>query len=170
MNEKSAPFDLYAGFSQIAYVTTDFERALGELTRHFGVGPWVRMPDLLIETAPGRSARAHVGLALVGPVEIEVIAPCGEDDEVYRWRLPEKGYGTCLHHLAHRFEALEQFEHALAQAEVAGISIAVRGTASGGAVRYFYTDQREALGHFVEHVWYQPEVLAQLHDTMRRGG
>jgi hypothetical protein len=170
MNEKSSPFDLYGGFSQIAYVTTDFERALGELTGNFGVRPWVRMPDLLIETAPGRAARAHVGLALVGAIEIEVIQPCGGDDEVYHWRLPERGYALRLHHLAHRFDELEQFQRALAQAEAAGMRIAMRGTATGGAVRYFYTDQREALGHFVEHTWYQPEVLAQLHETIRRGG
>lgn len=34
--------------------------------------------------------------------------------------------------------------------------------AMGDVVHYAYTDERAALGHFVEHVWMHPDLRAQL--------
>ena len=34
--------------------------------------------------------------------------------------------------------------------------------ALGEMLRYFYTDERPTLGHYVEHVWMSPDLLAQL--------
>jgi len=35
-------------------------------------------------------------------------------------------------------------------------------------LRYIYTDERETLGHFIEHVWMSPELLAQMRAVVPR--
>lgn len=34
--------------------------------------------------------------------------------------------------------------------------------ALGDSLRYIYTDERATLGHYVEHVWMAPDLLAQM--------
>ena len=84
-------FAPYHGFLQLAYVTTDFDRALGEFGQRFGVPGWLQMRDLEIQTGPERACRAHVALSFVGSTQLELIQPLSGDVTVYRYRLPDQG-------------------------------------------------------------------------------
>jgi Glyoxalase/Bleomycin resistance protein/Dioxygenase superfamily len=158
----------YHGFLQLAYVTTDFDRALAEFGQRFGVPEWLQMRDLEIQTGPERSCRAHVALSFVGSTQLELIQPLSGDVTVYRYRLPDQGYGLCLNHIAQLIETEPEFEALEASVVSKAIPIALRGSANSGQCRYFYTDQRATLGHYVEHVWYSPEGLAFMEQIPRQ--
>ena len=57
--------------------------------------------------------------------------------------------------------SLEDWERHRAAIDVARHPIAFQG-ALGELLRFFYTDERATLGHYVEHVWMSPELLQQL--------
>lgn len=152
-------FAPYRGFAQIAYVTSDFDRAIMQFGERYGVPNWMPMPDMEIQTAPGRTCRANIGLAYVGPVQLEVIQPLGGDDLVYRAPLPANGFAVRFHHIAQTLATEAELDAAEAQAQQAQMPIAIRGAFPGGLARYFYTDHRDTLGHYVEHIWYAPEAL-----------
>lgn len=156
----AAAFTPYQGFVQLAYVTTDFDRALAEFGQRWGVPQWLQLRELEIQTGPGRACRAHVALSFVGPTQLELIQPLSGDVGVYRYRLPDQGYGLCLNHIAQLIQTESEFEALEAHVASAGIAVALRGSANGGQCRYFYTDQRAALGHYFEHVWFSSEGLA----------
>ena len=103
-------FAPYKGFLQIAYVTTDFDRALSEFAAQYGVPTWLQLRNLEIETGKDRSCRAHVALAYVGATQLEVIQALGGDDTVYRHGLPEQGYAVRLNHLAQLIDTEAEFE------------------------------------------------------------
>jgi hypothetical protein len=162
MSATAVTFAPFKGLVQLAYVTTDFDRAIAEFGERYGVPGWMQMRDLDIETGPGRGNRIHVGLAWVGPTQLEIIQLVSGDDSIYRWRLPETGYGLSFHHMAQLFDAEAELEALEEQVAKDRIPVAIRGSSAGGLVRYLYTDQRSSLGHFVEHIWYAPDVRAAL--------
>lgn len=151
-------FSPFRNFTQIAYVTTDYDRAQVEFANHYGVSQWMDLPEADIEVRDGSSGRLKVGLAYVGDLQLELIEPRGGDDTVYRSPLPDTGFAVRFHHVAQVMETSADLDEALAAAEASGVPIAVRGSIAGGMGRYFYTDHRDALGHFIEHIWYAPEV------------
>lgn len=161
-------FAPYKGFLQIAYVTTDIDRALSQFAAKYGVPSWLQLRNLEIETGKDRSCRAHVALSYVGPTQLEVIQPLGGDDTVYRHGLPEQGYAVRLNHLAQLIESEAEFEAIHDEVVAKGIPVAIYGTGGGGTARYFYTDHRESLGHYLEHVWYSPQGLAFLREQIPR--
>lgn len=151
-------FTPFRNFAQIAYVTTDYEQALGQFANHYGVSEWMHLPESEIEVGDGAVGRLKVGLAYVGDLQLELIEPCGGDDSVYRSSLPDNGFAVRFHHVAQLMESGAELDAALAAAEAQGVPIAIHGTIAGGMGRYFYTDHRSSLGHFIEHIWYAPEV------------
>jgi hypothetical protein len=155
-------FTPYQGFLQLAYVTTDFDRALAEFGERYGVPRWLELRDLEIETGENRSCRAHVALSFVGPTQLELIQPLQGDDTVYRYRLPDDGYALCINHIAQLIGTEAEYEALRAQTVALGVPIAMEGIGGGGSTRYFYTDFRDKLGHYLEHIWYSPEGLAFL--------
>lgn len=159
-------FAPYKGFLQIAYVTTDFDRALAEFASQYGVPKWLQLRNLEIETGKDRSCHAHVALTYVGDTQLEVIQPLGGDDTVYRHGLPEQGYALRLNHLAQLVETEAELETIHAEVVAKGIAVSMHGTGGGGTARYFYTDHRASLGHYLEHVWYSPQGLAFLREQI----
>ena len=159
-------FAPYKGFLQIAYVTTDFDRALSEFAAQYGVPTWLQLRNLEIETGKDRSCRTHVALTYVGATQLEVIQALGGDDTVYRHGLPEQGYAVRLNHLAQLIDTEAEFDAIHDDVVAQGIPVSIYGTGGGGTARYFYTDHRASLGHYVEHVWYSPEGLAFLREQI----
>jgi hypothetical protein len=160
MNTSIRKFSPYNGLMQLAYVTTDFDRTLAEFGASYGVPGWLIMRDLEIETGPGRSARTHTALAWVGPMQLEVFQPLSGDVDVYRWGLPDTGYGIQFHHMAQLFDTEAEFDALEQQVLREEIPVAMRGSSGGGMVRYLYTDHRATLGHYLEHIWYAPAARA----------
>ncbi len=149
----------FAGFIQIAYVTTDIEKAITLFRNRHHVERWARLCPIEIETAKGKSARLNIGLAYVGAVQIELIQPLGGHDGVYREALPEQGFAIRHHHVAQLIDTLDSFERQRAEIAAQGVRISLEGE-NAGMARYFYSDHRDTLGHYIEHIYYTPAGLA----------
>lgn len=147
-------------FSQVAYVTTDFDAGLAELGSRLGLARFLELRDIDFMVRPdGATAKCHVGLAMSGGLQIELIEPRGGVDDIYRGALPDAGFALRFHHVAQALPSLEALAAMRGQAERSGLAIAVDGTAPQG-MTYFYADARALLGHYVEYTWSTPEFLA----------
>jgi hypothetical protein len=139
------PFNIF----QTAYVAADIDAAVALAARRFGVAEMQVNRDVAIETGRG-AALCHFALAFVGPVQIELIAPAGGTDEVYRDMLPPDG-GLRLHHIGCLVGSDAEWDALLADAAASGVAMPVRGD-FGGLMRYVYLDRRAEVGHFVEYM------------------
>lgn len=165
MTDPTAAFAPYHGFLQMAYVTADLDAAMQKFGQRYGVSNWLPMPGIEVETAPGKAATANIALAYVGSVQLELIEPVGGDDAIYREAVPSSG--TRFHHFAQQIATEVELDAAEAAARAQLVPIAMHGSSGGGLVRYFYTDHRDTLGHYVEHIWYAPEMVAFLDQVPR---
>ncbi|ARR56788.1 hypothetical protein HY78_26765 [Rhizorhabdus wittichii DC-6] len=139
------PFNIF----QTAYVAADIDAAVALAARRFGVAEMQVNRDVAIETGRG-AALCHFALAFAGPVQIELIAPAGGTDEVYRDMLPPDG-GLRLHHIGCLVGSDAEWDAVLADAAASGVAMPVRGD-FGGLMRYVYLDRRAEIGHFVEYM------------------
>jgi Glyoxalase/Bleomycin resistance protein/Dioxygenase superfamily len=151
------PFTPYRNLIQVAYVTNDFDRALVEFRDRYAIPKFMELRDLQVETQPGEYAKTHIGLAWAGDVQIEIIEPRGGADGTYREVLPKDGQFTMrFHHVAQLLDTEEELNAIEAKMRQQGVRIAIRGSAPGSAA-YFYSDHRQTLGHYIEHIYYTPE-------------
>jgi hypothetical protein len=151
-----------ARHSQVAYVTNDLDAAAALLEREYGVPGFYKFDNSGV-AKPG-DPQLRIALARVGGVEIELIEPLGSTAPMFSQALPQDRTGLAIrfHHVAIRIEgSLEDWERHRAAIDVARHPIAFQG-ALGELLRFFYTDERATLGHYVEHVWMSPELLQQL--------
>jgi hypothetical protein len=148
--------------SQIAYVTNDLDAAAALLEKQYGVPGFYKF-DTRGVAQPG-DPQLRIALARVGGVEIELIEPQGTTAALFSDVLPANGNALAIkfHHVAIRIEgALENWQQHRAAVEITQHPIVYQG-GLGDMLRYFYTDERSTLGHYVEHVWMSPDLLAQL--------
>lgn len=149
--------------SQVAYVTNDMQRALAVFRDHYDVPAF----HVFANDAPGLvqsdGARLKIALALVGGVEIELIEPQGDSAPLFSAALPIDGdFAIRFHHVAYRIDGtLADYESHLASIDSARHPVVLHG-AMGDLMRFAYTDERALLGHYVEHVWMDPGLFAQL--------
>jgi hypothetical protein len=147
---------------QIAYVTNDMDRALNVFSKDYGVA---RFYPLLTGAEPPRPDGLHlkVGLANVNGTEVELIQPLGETRNLYSDALPADGRFTLeLHHLCIRIAGnLEDWQRHRASIDEKAHPIALEG-AYGDYLRVLYTDERDRLGHYLEHLWMSPFVLEKM--------
>jgi len=147
-----------ARHSQNAYVTNDLDRAMQIWRDQFDVPSF----HVFANDAPGLEASPHyemrIALALVGGVEIELIEPVSGKAPMHAEVLPEDGsFAMRFHHVAMRVDgALADFEAHMASLDPQRHPVIWSG-ALGDMMRYAYTDERATLGHYVEHVWFDPE-------------
>lgn len=151
-----------ARHSQIAYVTNDLDAAAALFERDYGAPGFYKFDNAQV-AQPG-DPQLRIGLARVGGVEIELIEPVGAAASMFSRHLPEDRSELAIrfHHVAIRIEgSLDDWERHRAAIDTRLHPIAFQG-ALGDLLRFFYTDERTALGHYVEHVWMSPELLEQL--------
>lgn len=148
---------LGGAFSQIAYVTNDFDRALADFA-DVGVTRFLELRDIGFAVGPAAEARCHVGLARSGGMEIEIIQPLGGADAVYRGILQGPDFQLHFHHVAQRLPDVASLERMKAQAQARGIDLPVDAVAPEG-LTYFYADLRRTLGHMVEYVCPTPAFV-----------
>jgi hypothetical protein len=148
--------------SQVAYVTNDLDAAAALLEKQYGVPGFYKF-DTTGVAQPG-DPQLRIGLSRVGGVEIELIEPQGSTATLFSDGLPSDA-GTLaikFHHVAIRIDgSLENWQRHRAAIDVVRHPIVYQG-GLGDMLRYFYTDERPTLGHFIEHVWMSPDLLAQL--------
>jgi hypothetical protein len=148
--------------SQVAYVTNDLDAAAALLEKQYGIPGFYKF-DTTGVAQPG-DPQLRIGLARVGGVEVELIEPQGAARSLFSDALPTDGAELAIrfHHVAIRIDgSLEDWQQHRAAINTERHPIAYQG-ALGDMLRYFYTDERATLGHYIEHVWMSPELLAQL--------
>ncbi|MGF6931123.1 catechol 2,3-dioxygenase-like lactoylglutathione lyase family enzyme [Paraburkholderia sp. UCT70] len=159
----------FAGLLQIAYVTSDIDQAIAYFDREHNVPEWARLPAIEIESMPGRTCTLNIALAFVGATQLELIQPLSGDDHIYRDALPASEFAIRHHHIAQLIATEAEFNRQREELAAQGMPIVLDGQMPGAA-RYFYTDHRATLGHYLEHIWYTPAGLAGLEQLPRNGG
>jgi hypothetical protein len=145
-------------FRQVAYVTNDLDRALAEFAET-GVRRFLQFREREFDIGRHAQVRCHIGMALSGGVEIEVIEPLGGADAIYRDVLSGPDFALRFHHVAYTLPSLEALTALKAEMRAGGLAIPVEGAAPEG-VTYFYGDLRRPFGHYVEYVYGGPEYEA----------
>jgi hypothetical protein len=158
---------LFAPFCQVAYVTNDMERALGVFRDDYGIPSFFVMEsrfDAVVDEAPGRMA-LRIALANVDGVQVEVIEDIGSSFDLYTEPLPEDGsFRIAFHHVCIRIEGgIENWEKHLA--ELGDRPHYYRANVGEGS-RVIYTDERAQLGHYIEHVWFGPEITKMMAENV----
>jgi len=154
---------------QVAYVTNDLDRAVALLERDYGA------PGFYVFTNVGTGAgkpgepELRIALSLIGGVEIELIEPIGDTAPLFKEVLSG---GSALdirfHHVAIRIDGpIENWTAHAASIDPEQHPIVFQGQL-GDDLRFFYTDERPRLGHYVEHVWMSPAILGQLRAAIPR--
>lgn len=153
-----------ARHSQVAYVTNDLDAAAALLERDYGAPGFYKFDTMQSGVSKPGDPQLRIGLARVGGVEIELIEPLGSTAPVFSQVLPQNRTELAIrfHHVAIRIEGtIRDFERHRAAIDTRRHPIAYEG-GLGELLRFFYTDERAVLGHYVEHVWMSPELLSQL--------
>ncbi|CAM8672824.1 VOC family protein [Sphingobium sp.] len=149
--------------SQIAYVTNDMEAAIARLAAEYGTPGFFEMSNIQPGEDPAGKPVLKIALAVVGGVEIELIEPVGDTAPLFSDVLPDReGLAICFHHIASRIEGpMAHWDAHVASLDLAAHPVVFEG-AVGDMLRFIYTDERATLGHYVEHVWMSPDLLAQM--------
>ena len=153
----------HARHSQIAYVTTDLDRALAVWRDQFDVPAFYVFANDTPGLVSSHSYQLRIALANVGGTEIELIEPLHGTAPLFADVLPGDGsFAIRFHHVAMRIGgALADFEAHMASLDAAHHPVVWSGC-MGDVMRYAYTDERAMLGHYVEHVWFDADFYTQM--------
>ncbi len=155
-------------YHQMAYVTTDLDEALRRLDAAFGFTKFHVMNTVDNPSHPNQPA-LKIALVRTADTEFEVIEPLGFNDAVYSDPLPKDGsFAMLFHHIGVTVHGtLEDFEEYRAGIDTEAHPIVVDGWAED-KVRWFYTDERATVGHYIEHCWFSPEIVALMNSWVPR--
>ncbi|MGI4746866.1 MAG: VOC family protein [Janthinobacterium lividum] len=158
-----------AGFRQVAYVTSDLDAAMALFERDYGVPGFYSFSNADNGVALPGDPQLRIALARVGGVEIELIEPIGDTAPLYSAALPDgDALAIRFHHVAIGIDGtIEDWQRHRDAIDPSLHPIVVEG-GLGDVMRYIYTDERKALGHYVEHVWMSAELVAQLDSIIPR--
>lgn len=147
---------------QIAYVTNDLDRALRQFSESMGLERYYLIDTQQEPSHPGQPA-LKIALVRSAGTEFEIIQPLGYNDAVWSSALPADGSFTLkFHHLGVTVDGpVEEFERYRATWDAQHHPIVVDGWA-GDMARWFYTDERATLGHYLEHCWFSDELKAHM--------
>lgn len=141
-------------FHQMAYVTADMAGAKRIYAETYGV---TAFHELTYDTPDGKVALA---LANVGGMEIELIQPL-VGARLYADVLVGGDSALVFHHAAIRIEgSLADWDAYAASLDPGRHPVVLQG-AMADDLRFLYTDERTRLGHYVEHLWFSPELRAR---------
>jgi hypothetical protein len=138
---------------QLAYVTTDMDKAQQVLGAQFGITKWQNPPTF--ETKPGstiRFANAYVGDIMVQLFQVL----SGEDGSIWHNWQPEPGQLMRFHHIGHMLFDDEEWQHVLKEIDRLKFPVVMRGNHKNFE-DFVYIDARETLGHYVEYIYCKPE-------------
>jgi hypothetical protein len=148
---------------QIAYVTNDLDRAVALFERDYGAPGFFVFSNVGTGAATPGGPELRIALSHVGGVEIELIEPLGDTAPLFKDPLAEgPALDVRFHHVAIRIGGpVENWEAHAASIDTAAHPIVFHGR-MGEDLRFFYTDERSRIGHYVEHVWMSETLLGQL--------
>lgn len=163
--------DLFTRIWQYAYVTTDLDRAIAEMTDELGFKTCIEVPNadatFLAGDAP-RPWNAKFAVATSGGPIIEIIEPVAGEVDFYRQALPSDGsYALRLHHMATSVPAGDD-EWQRLQSMLGDAGLRIDYTALiPGYVRAGYVDATGRLGHYLEICQHEPEGMALFSELTR---
>jgi hypothetical protein len=148
---------------QIAYVTNDLDRATALFERDYGAPGFFVFSNVDSGASKPGDPELRIALAHVGGIEIELIEPIGDTAPLFKAALTDgPDLDIRFHHVAIRIEGpIANWEAHVASLDFAEHPIVFEG-GLGDQLRFFYTDERSRIGHYVEHVWMGPALLAQI--------
>jgi len=144
---------------QIAWVTTDYDRALTILRDDYGFERFFETGLVDADLGGGQMAKLKVAIADLDGIQFELIAPISGAVDLHRMGLPDDGsFATRFHHLAFFAPDRATLERIRAGAAARGDRMPIHG--EFGSSGYFYVDSRERVGHCLEYIYYTPDYDA----------
>lgn len=150
---------------QIAWVSDDIASTERLLSAQFGVGEWMRIPDVHFDpehcTHRGAPAdfTAHVALGYAGDLQLELIQPV-HGESIYTEFLAVSPPG--LHHVCF---AVEDLDAACAAAVASGHPVIAAGSMMDGAMDFAYVDGSAAGAPYIELARIGPDMQAFYDDV-----
>jgi hypothetical protein len=138
---------------QIAYATTDMDRALALFAERYGVTKFSRLEG---PNAAGGRVRMEIGWA--GGVMYELLWAEGPGTEVFRAGLPSEGFAIRPHHLGYRVADAEGWAAILNEVEAKRLKV-LHSTDVPGFLKAIIVEDPD-LGHFLEYILPEPGGLA----------
>ena len=147
---------------QVAYVTNDLDAAIEAFGREYDAPAFYTFTNAN-SGSDENGEQLRIALARVNGVEIELIEPIGNTAPVFSDVLPGGDeLAIRFHHICFRIDGpVENWDAHIATLDFDRHPIVFKG-ALDEMMRFIYTDERRTLGHYVEHVWLAPEILAQI--------
>ena len=131
---------------QIAYNTTDMDRAIATFSRRFGVKEFAALEG---DMPAGGRVRMRIGWA--GGVMYELIWAEGPGSDVFRAGLPAEGFGLRPHHLGYYVPTAEAWTSLRNEVEREGLKV-VHDTDVPGFLKAIIVED-PGLGHFLEYIY-----------------
>lgn len=131
---------------QIAWNTTDMDRAMAVFERRHGVREWRRLEGPLPQ---GGKVRMEIGWA--GGVMYELLCAEGPGAEVFRAGLPDQGFAMRPHHLGYYVPTAEAWDAVLREVEQAGLKV-LHATSVPGFLQAIIVEEPD-LGLFLEYIF-----------------
>jgi len=152
-----------AQHSQVAYVTNDIDAAVRTFEERFGALGFYQFSNVGPDGQIGNGPQLKIALSRIGGIEIELIEPIGDTAPLFKDVLPEgPELAIRFHHVAIRIVGpIENWEAHAASIDRSKHPVVFEGSL-GDDLRFFYTDERDAIGHYVEHVWMSPALFGQV--------
>jgi catechol 2,3-dioxygenase-like lactoylglutathione lyase family enzyme len=154
LGRPDARFDPGAGLFrndhfQIAYATTDMDRAVALFGERFGVKEFSRLEGAL---PAGGQIRMEIGWA--GGVMYELLWAEGPGSEVFRRGLPDAGFAITPHHLGYYVPTAEAW--AAVQREVAEAGFPVLNTTDVPGFLKAIIVEAPSFGQLLEYIFPEP--------------
>jgi len=150
---------------QVAWVTPDLDRSLAQFRELYRVPEFLVMERGFPAEVFGEKGqmKLRIALANVDRMQLELIQPVGGGvDRIYREVLPADGrHANVQHHVCVQVTGTEQNWEAYLSTLGGERPIVYTGDV-GPQTRFVYTDERAAIGMYVEHIWYSPEAQARM--------
>jgi len=154
---------------QVAYVTNSLEGAMEVFKRDYAAPGFFEFTNAGTGVSNPGDPQLRIALSQVGGVEIELIEPIGDTAPLFKDVLPAgPELKIQFHHVCIRIEGpLENWNAHQASIDTEKHKVVFCGQLAE-LMRFFYTDERARLGHYVEHVWMAPALLDQMRATIPR--
>jgi hypothetical protein len=136
----------------MAYVTSNLDSACRAMDSKFGIRRFWRTGARNLPLDGDGEITIDVALAWVGTTMVEIIEPLGGDVAIYREWLAGWDSGLRFHHIGVRLYCEEEWRDAIDQCGRQGQKILFSIT--GAASKIFYVDTRDAIGHYLEYLFY----------------
>ena len=141
---------LCAEHFQIAWATSDIDRAQQIFAEQYGVRRWTRLAGQL-----PAGGQIHVELAWVGGVMVELMFASGEGSAIYMDRLPDTGgFQMRLHHFGYILDNEAAWDALMAKVAHKGHAMP-HISHNAGFMKSCFVDAPE-LGHYLEYICPKP--------------